>query len=272
MPQRKPEPVIRQLAAPAEHRAAVALFAELWRSPTGQPPVSADVLRALAFVGGYVAGAFMQEAADGELVGASVGFLGAAGGAGPPYLHSHITGVVPGLQGRGVGYALKLDQREWALRRGMASINWTFDPLIRRNAYFNIARLGALPTRYLTDFYGEMTDGVNAGQGSDRLLVEWPLDGEHAAPGHEPDVRPLVEAGRVLLDVGADGGPRPAGAGAGGPLLIRVPADIEALRRTDPGLARSWRAALREALGATMAAGHRVTGATRSGWYLLEAP
>ncbi len=260
---------IRQLTDPAEHRAAEALFADLWRSGPAAPPVSADLMRALAFVDAYVAGVFLGGTGTDALVGASVGFLGRhPGGSGAPYLHSHITGVAPSARGRRVGYALKQDQREWALRRGITSINWTFDPLVRRNAYFNLTLLGARPTRYLVDFYGEMADSVNAGQGSDRLLVEWRLDTDQTPA--EPAVGPLVEAGRVLLDVAADGGPVRSEIDADGPVLCRVPEDIVTLRGTDPALARAWRAALRDTLGTALAAGHRVRGITRSGWYLME--
>lgn len=264
-------PEIRQLTDPAEHRAAEALFADLWRSGPAGSPVSADLMRALAFVDAYVAGVFLGGTGTDALVGASVGFLGRhPGGSGAPYLHSHITGVAPKARGRRVGYALKLDQREWALRRGITSISWTFDPLVRRNAYFNLTRLGARPTRYLVDFYGDMADSVNAGQGSDRLLVEWRLDDDDAPA--EPSVEHLVDAGRMLLDVDAGGGPSRSEVGRDGPLLCRVPEDIETLRATDPALARAWRAALRDTLGTAMAAGHRVIGFTRSGWYLTEQP
>jgi predicted GNAT superfamily acetyltransferase len=264
------EPAIRQLTRPAEHRAAEQLLAGLWRAGPATVPISADVLRALAFVDAYVAGVFLPSTGGEELVATSVGFLG---GAPRPYLHSHITGVAPRAQGRRIGYRLKLDQRDWALRRGIAAINWTFDPLVRRNAFFNLSRLGATPTRYLEDFYGEMSDGVNAGQGSDRLLLVWQLDRDRV-PGQErePDVAALVDAGRALLDVDSDGEPHRHDVAGMGPLLCRVPDDIESLRLADPQLGVRWRVALRDTMGAAMADGHRITGVTRSGWYHLAAP
>ena len=84
---------------------------------------------------------------------------------------------------RNVGYALKLHQRAWALQRGIATITWTFDPLVRRNAYFNLAKLGVRATRYLPNFYGAMQDPINAGDDTDRLLVDWDL----ASPPKRPD-------------------------------------------------------------------------------------
>src|SRR5215213_7578305 len=123
---------------------------------------------AVAHAGNYVAGAFSGT----RLVGASAGFFTAPP---DPELHSHITGVAPGGQHHGIGFALKVHQRAWALARGVRVVAWTFDPLVARNAWFNLAKLGARPTAYLEDFYGPMTDAINAGMASDRLLLAWAL-------------------------------------------------------------------------------------------------
>ena len=85
-----------------------------------------------------------------------------------------------------MGFALKLHQRAWALSRDVTTITWTFDPLVCRNAYFNVAKLAATPAEYLPDFYGEMDDVINGSDDSDRLLVHWPLaadSGDRACQG-----------------------------------------------------------------------------------------
>src|SRR5699024_8773798 len=106
-------------------------YDRIWRPDPANPPVTTELLRALTKAGNYVTGAY-----DGaELIGACVGFFGEPAGAA---LHSHIAGVTGAARGRHVGFALKLHQRAWALRRGVREIAWTFDPLIRRNAYFNL--------------------------------------------------------------------------------------------------------------------------------------
>lgn len=265
--------VVREIDQLSEHRAAQQLLSRVWRTDRESPPISGDLMRALAHAGAYVAGAFLDE----ELVGATAAFLAAPpGGNHAAELHSHITGVVPEARGRHAGFALKLHQRAWALEREIATITWTFDPLVRRNAYFNLAKLGARVTSYLVDFYGDMVDGVNAGQGSDRLLASWWLASEGVATAaagsaHEPDVAEAVAADRVLLSVGSDGWPclgEPAGSGS---LVCAIPADIEQIRRTDADLARAWRHRVRDAFGGAMADGQRVAGITRSGWYLLTA-
>lgn len=244
--------IVRQLAEHKELLAAQRLYESIWRSSV--PPVTAELMRALLKSGNYVAGAF-----DGEdLVGACAGFCS------PPSestLHSHIAGVAPGMRGRNIGHALKLDQREWALARGIRAITWTFDPLVRRNAHFNLAKLGATATEYLPDLYGQMCDDINSGDASDRLLVTW--DVTAAQP------RGVSATGAVALGISAGGLPVRETC-AGNTVLVAVPSDIETLRATNPAAATEWRHAVREVLGGLLAAGGRVTGFDRSGWYVVE--
>ena len=103
-------------------------------------------------------------------MGAAAGFLAEHDG---PALHSHLAAVAPAARGLGAGAAIKFHQRQWAAARGLRTITWTFDPLIRRNAWFNLAKLGAAVEAYLPDFYGRMDDGINDGDATDRLLVVW---------------------------------------------------------------------------------------------------
>jgi predicted GNAT superfamily acetyltransferase len=249
-------------------RAVSELFATVWSTPDN-PPLRADLLRALSHAGNYVAGAFSGR----RLVGASAGFFDRRGGG--LGLHSHVTAVLPDALGRSVGFALKQHQRAWALARGVEVVAWTFDPLVRRNAYFNLTKLGAEVAAYHADFYGLLADGVNAGDLTDRCEVAWRLASPRAveaAEGHpsEPDVDDLLAGGAVVvLAEDAEGRPVP-GDRAADVLLCQVPADIVALRASDPALARDWRLALRECLGEALGAGWKATGMTRSGWYVLN--
>jgi predicted GNAT superfamily acetyltransferase len=232
---------------------AAALFAQVWRTEPTTPPLAAEIMRAVEHAGGYVVGAYEGE----RLVGASSGFLGLAGRT--PVLHSHISGVSD--PGRGIGLALKLHQKAWALERGICSITWTFDPLVRRNAWFNLAKLGAVGVEYLVDFYGPMSDGVNGGESSDRLFTRWDLT---TAPA------PLAVEGALLLLDDRDGAPAPAAAAPGGELLlVALPKDVEALRASHPAVARQWRLAVREALVPAFADGYRASGITRDGCLVL---
>jgi predicted GNAT superfamily acetyltransferase len=250
-----------------QHAQATDLLARVWRSALRQPPLPADLLVALAHTGGYVSGAHL----DGRLVGASVGFV-TAGGA----LHSHVTGVAGHARGRGVGTALKLHQRRWALDHGLDAVTWTFDPLRRANAWFNLTRLGAVADAYLPHFYGDQPDELNAGDETDRLAVRWDVRGpraEAAARGAavEPREPDLLAGGAAVVLEDRDGRPvaldPPRTVGA--PLLLRVPLDVAAVRATDPPAALRWRRALRGALQPLVAAGRTVTGMTRTGCYVV---
>jgi predicted GNAT superfamily acetyltransferase len=268
---------VRDMTQPTEHQAAEALLARIWADPMGSP-LPAHVTRTLSLIGGYVAGAYD---ARGDLLGAAAGFLtGDTPELGPAHLHSHIAGVAEPARSRNVGFALKLHQRAWALSRGITRITWTFDPLVARNAYFNLAKLGAHAVAYLADFYGDMTDGINAGQGSDRLLAQWDLcseaavlaiKGQRVTPDlAENDLAGLAAEGRLVLRPDARGAPQRAGAIWNGLAACGIPADIERVRQDDPQLARAWRQALREVLGGAVEAGHRITGFARPGYYLLQ--
>ncbi len=256
---------IREVEQPRDLEEVSQLLSVVWNREVASRQITPELLRALTTTGNYVAGAF----ADGLMIGAAVAFF-----ASPPLnsMHSHITGVADGDKARGVGYALKLHQRAWALVRGIETITWTFDPLVRRNAYFNVAKLGAGAVEYLPNFYGEMRDLINAGDQSDRLLVEWDLrspgvvsvcDQGGAAPSWDG------EAVAAVLRVGAGERPSPA-AWDGSRATVAVPADIEAMRLAAPELAREWRLALRDVLGAAMANGARLVGFRREDGYMLE--
>ncbi|MFC0040852.1 GNAT family N-acetyltransferase [Actinomadura rayongensis] len=252
---------VRMLRGLAEFADVRRLFETIWQPDPGGDPAPVELLAALAHTGNYVAGAYR----DGRLVGASAGFL-----ADPPgtTLHSHVTGTIE----PGAGFALKVHQREWALERGLTRITWTFDPLVRRNAYFNLGKLGARATEYLPSFYGPVRDAINRGDETDRLLVEWPLGDPRVAdavagrpPGCPvPPGTPVVLGERVGLPArGRDGS---------SVMLVAIPDDIEALRRTDPLAARAWRRMFRETLGGLLAEGGHVAGIHHRSHYVVERP
>ncbi|MEV4620783.1 GNAT family N-acetyltransferase [Asanoa sp. NPDC049573] len=254
---------VREITDAAEIQAMYRLFDRIWRPEPDNQPVTAALIRALSKADNYVAGAY-----DGaELVGACVAFFG------PPAqatMHSHITGVAPSGGRRAVGFALKTHQRGWALRRGLKTISWTYDPLVSRNAYFNLVKLAATPDEYLTNFYGGMNDGRNGAGDSDRLLVRWDLTapGVDAACAGRPATPEPCDAAVVGLHRTADGRPT-MGDLDGRTVLVAVPPDIETLRRTEPGVAHAWRVAVRETLGTLMAGGWRIVHFDRTGWYVL---
>lgn len=235
---------IRELHTVEDFRDAGLLYAGLWGTEPAHGPISADVMRSLAHAGNYAAGAYV----NGELAGASVGFFADPVGT---TLHSHITGARTGL---GVGLALKEHQKQWALVRGLKRITWTYDPLVRRNAYFNLVKVGARPEEYLTSFYGSMNDSINGGDESDRLLTAWDL----TAPPTPPQ-SPDLPAGALHSLCARHDQPVITTTDAQ-TVLVDLPDDIEAMRRTDPDLAQVWRLALRQTLDGLLAEGARIVG------------
>jgi predicted GNAT superfamily acetyltransferase len=261
---------VRTLEALDELSRVDGLFAGIWGSTGQQVAMPVNLLRALTHSGNYVTGAFRADA----LVGAAVAFLGERDGEGE--LHSHVAGVARGLQGSGVGYALKLHQRDWAVARGIRWIEWTYDPLVRRNGFFNLVKLGARAVAYYPNFYGLMEDELNGSDETDRCLIRWDLAAPSDVAGarHGPDRLRRLAPLRMLA-TGAGGSPvieslvRP---GSDVPLSCQVPVDVVAMRRVDPDLAGAWRLALRATMGAAMEVGYVATGMVADGSYLLERP
>jgi predicted GNAT superfamily acetyltransferase len=249
------------------------LFDEIWGIREGSL-MPLGVSRAVEHAGNYIAGAF--DSRGGELVGAIIGFFGLRDG--QLLMHSHIAGVHPRAQGRAIGFALKQHQRAWALAAGVRTIEWTFDPLVRRNTFFNVTKLGVEVVAYHADFYGRMDDALNAGDPSDRCVARWDLASPAviaAAAGNavEVDRAALLAGGaRVVLAGGAGGAPEARPSGRGGTRLAWVPADVVALRAAQPVLARAWRLALRATLREAIEQGYALTGVTRDGWYVLTEP
>ncbi|RZT66455.1 putative GNAT superfamily acetyltransferase [Microcella alkaliphila] len=244
---------------PAAAQRAAEVLSSVW-GRKGTEMIDPAMLVAIAHAGNLVTVA----TEDGKPVGAAAGFCGPPG----THFHSHIVGLVETATGRGLGRAMKLYQRAWCLERGIDTMTWTYDPLVARNAYFNIRRLGARADSYYLDFYGAMTDVINAGQRSDRMLIRWDLI--PTPPAAATPCPWLGDAHIAVADL-PDAPPSYVPPGADAHVaLVAVPRDIEALRRSDPELARRWRTVTRAALGGLLDAGWAVTDFTRSCQYVLH--
>ena len=194
----------------------------------------------------------------GQVIGAyeglrMVGFLLAIPGlkqGSSAYLHSHMMGVLADYRNAGVGRMLKLAQREDALARGVKMIEWTFDPLELKNAYFNIERLGAVVRRYVMNQYGTTTSHLHGGLPTDRCVAEWYIDGER--------IRSILASGRQ---------PHPEIVER-----IAVPSDIDVIRANHPQRAREIQAGISQRFLQYFSRGLAVVGFERSkdtGTYLL---
>ena len=188
-------------------------------------------------VGGQVLGAFD----DNFLCGFCVAIPGVRA-AQRAYLHSHMLGVLPEYRDCGAGRMLKLAQREDALARGFDLVEWTFDPLEIKNAYFNVAKLGAIIRRYLPNHYGITTSRLQGGLPTDRCVAEWHLN------------RPRQEFTTLAR--------------------IPVPTGLDRLRRTDPAEVIEIQQRVARLFQQNLDAGLAVTGFERSpefGTYLFSS-
>ena len=253
-PRRVPPVDVRNLDDPADHAAVAELLGSIWHDD-GTVPIEPHLFTAVAHGGGYVAGAYD---AVGTLVGASLGLLARTDR--EWVLHSHVTGVRRGLEHRGIGAQVKRHQRVWARTRDLAAVTWTFDPLVRRNAWFNLAKLGAAIVGYRRNFYGTTIDDLNAGDETDRVLVRWDV---------AVDAANTTRSGVVVVDTAGVYTRRPVDANV---VNIATPLDVVGLRTVDPAGALAWRHATRDAFEDAFATGFVVRGIDGDGTYTLERP
>jgi chorismate synthase len=210
--------------------------------------VPVHMLRALIEEGGLVMNAYDT---SGRPIGTSFAFL--AKHAGKLILYSQITGVVPEFQGKGVGLALKLEQRRYAIKQGLDLVCWTFDPMQSVNNWFNLTKLGAVARTYYVNYYGNMRDELNRGLESDRFLAEWWVKSRR--------VRRIVKSGSALTQeslrnhaivnptIERDGvrlPPRQSDLEATERIiLIEIPHRYEDFRKLDSSVLQQWRAETR---------------------------
>lgn len=228
--------------------------------------VTASLLKVSRRVGGVVAAAFLE---TGEAAGFVFGLTGVNGG-GRPTHWSHMLAVAPAYRDRGVGRRLKRFQWDALRAMGVETAQWTFDPLVARNAHLNVNRLGVEFEEYVPDMYADTGSGLHA-FGTDRFVVSWRID-DRVGPG----------AGRIparpeapVVNVDSGGTPLCVPRDVSEPAVrIEIPADIEALLARDIEALREWRTSTRAAFLRYLAKGLRVTGFVRgvdAGWYVLES-
>ena len=270
---------IRDVRTLAEFAACVELQAATWGAGFREM-VPATILRISQRLGGVTAGAFT---ADGALAGFVFGITGVEDGA---IVHwSDMLAVRHDMRDHGLGARLKAYQREAVRAVGATRMYWTYDPLVARNAHFNVNRLGVQVAEYVQDMYGADTGStMHSGFGTDRFVVAWDVTsadgdgarppatrGESRAPLSDPGVGPVLnrrgEAGVVDLPVGDHAALPPA-------VGVEIPIDIFAVQARSGAEARGWRVSTREAFRWAFAQGYAVEQFVRDtaggrGLYLL---
>jgi predicted GNAT superfamily acetyltransferase len=214
------------------------IFDITWSMDAGTE-ITPNLLQAMVHSGSYLSGAFI----DNKIVGAAFAFPATNGGL---HLHSHMTAVLPEFRDKGVGYSLKIDQWNWAKKKNYSHLSWTFDPLVRRNAKLNIAKLGVDISAYHPNFYGDMPDALNAGDESDRLMVSWRTDID------APKARELITKPET------------------GDILIEIPEDIVAIRSKNQSESMKWRRQVREQFLAAFEKNGKVIGFSANNEYVVR--
>ncbi len=229
---------IRELDTLEQQFHARMIFDSIWPA-ANETQITSNMLQAMVHSGSYLVGVFEGS----KVVGASFGFPAIE----PEiHLHSHMTAFIDSHRDRGLGTAVKMHQWNWAKTRGYKSITWTFDPLVRRNAKFNILKLGADVISYHPNFYGEMADELNSGDASDRIMVRWDTSGIQPTPRSEM-LHPPFDAE-----------------------LIALPLDIVEIRHSDPELTKRYRLEVRNAFLSALADGKKVIGFSANNEYVME--
>jgi len=266
----------RDLTSLDECRAVVDLQIAVWGG--GMDVVPASVLLVSAKRGGILVGA----ADAGRLVGFVWSMPGWREGVATHW--SHMMGVLPGARGRGLGAALKREQRDRALAQGAELVEWTFDPLQATNAHLNFASLGVTAAAYLVDVYGPMEGPLHRGTPTDRLIAEWWIRRPHVerrlarrsgvGPIRSAEIR---DAPAALEAVPSAGWLRSGAVTAGHAarrVRIPVPGRFSEMQQQATDLALGWRMATREAFQAYFALGYQAVDflldrETGGGEYLL---
>jgi len=246
---------VRHLDAREEYDRCCVLEEAVWGGEE-RDLVPASIFAVVKETGGQVFGAFLGD----EMVGFTLGMAGfhdagATGGshAPLPYIHSHMTAVLPEHRDKGVGRMLKLFQRQDALSRGIRLVEWTFDPLEMRNAHFNLMKLGAVVRKFLPNFYGITTSHLHAGMPTDRLVAEWWIESPHTK--------------RIILEAGP-GAPLSAQA-----IRILVPQEMAQWRKTEAARALAEQTRIREEFLEALDKGYVATAIEQTpqgGQYVLE--
>ena len=266
--------IIRILESPDEMRQVEELQRLVWPG-SELDVVPAHMLLAAVHGGGLVVGVYL----DSALVGFVFGFPGLYFTPdGPRAKHcSHMLAVHPDYRGQGLGFRLKRAQWQMVRHQGVDLITWTYDPLLSRNAYLNIAKLGAVCNTYLRNFYGDMRDELNVGLPSDRFQVDWwvgswrvnrrlskrarrllSLDQflsanvqiiNTASPSIDPTTKMKVKSRRGTKPVSVEEAI----------LMVEIPADILAIKSVNPALALEWRLHIRSIFEDLFSQGYLVT-------------
>ena len=229
---------VRKLETLTDQTLGRDIFDKTWAMDSGTE-ITPNLLQAMVHSGAYLSGAFI----DKKCVGAAFAFPATTKGL---HLHSHMTAVLDKSRDQGIGYALKMDQWQWAKKNNYKEITWTFDPLVARNAKLNLVKLGIDISSYYPNFYGDMPDALNAGDESDRVMASWQVIGD------QPIAKSVI-LNPDKLDT-----------------LIKIPEDIVTIRNKDISENLKWRHKVREEFMNAFEKGGKVVGFSANNEYVVR--
>ena len=265
----------RDLTSLSDFATVVDLEQEIW-GPGYTEPVPVPILAVTIKRGGILIGAFDH--------GRMIGFVYSLAGLkdGRPMQWSHMAGVVDQFRNSGIGYRLKLLQRDRALQRGLDLIEWTYDPLQAMNAHLNFSKLGVVVEEYEENVYGAWQSPLHRGNPTDRFVAEWRIGDPQvmrrlAAPGISLRTHEIVDAPHANRVISSGEWPE---CGAidleidDRRLLVEIPMGFTGMLAKAPELALAWRMATRRIFTTYFARGLRAVDFLldrngRKGAYLL---
>lgn len=252
--------VLRRCTTLEEYDACVALQEETWGDHYTDI-VPASLLKVSQKIGGIVAGAFDSR---GAMAGFVFGMTGVREGR---VVHwSHMLAVRKDARGTGLGRKLKLFQRDQLLSMGIDAVQWTFDPLVARNANLNLNSLSATISEYVTDMYRDTGSDLHHGVGMDRFIVTWNLKDPKVIQAVEMGMKPSIEQWKAFPIVNTR--TKPNGAVSLGDqempsvpgVLVEIPFDVEAMLKSSVEDAIHWRRNTRKVFLWYLGRGYRIEG------------
>ncbi len=272
---------LRKLKSVTEMQELVKLQTEIWgygRSGADYP-YPARALLALSESGGLVTAAFL----DGLAIGFSIAWIGIESVSRRYFLHSQLVGVDARYRHLGIGYHLKLYQRDFSIHLGLDRLKWTFDPLRSANANLNIRKLGAVIRSYFPHYYGDVQSNFSQGMATDRVLADWYVNSKRVLQrlnstvptfSKIPPIFQVTEVEQQTTNLSRL--VRYQKNVMEEELLIEVPSDFEAISKQDQALASDWQVKVRDiflhylSLGYTASDFLVIQGIPRRGFYLLR--
>jgi predicted GNAT superfamily acetyltransferase len=285
----------RDLTTLEDFAVVVDLEREIW-GPGYDDVVPVPILAVSVHSGGILIGAFDDERthaaprtshlAPSNMIGFVYSLPGIKDG--KPTQWSHMAGVVRAYRSRGLGYQLKLLQRERALSAGLDLVQWTYDPLQAMNAHLNFTKLGVVVEEYAVNIYGVSGSPLHGGNPTDRFVADWWIRKPHVerriAPAAQGSIPAMVMRDQGVADAGRVNRAEPVGewlecgnvalALEARRVVVEIPMGFTDMLSKAPDLALAWRMSTREIFTAYFGRGYRAVEffldrPSRKGTYLM---